>query len=233
MLYNVFRILVCIGLSPFALFGQSGQDSLQHKKNKGEHHTIGLGIKAGFNFANVTKASSINANNRAGYHIGLLLAPPSHRILGSRTELIYSRHGYNYSSDTADGNVNLDYIMLAQLMAIHITKYFDILLGGQTGYLLHVKVDSSHQVSTGNASADQLLSLYNRFDAGFGGGVEIHPIAGLLVGARYNISLTNLYKQAFTSYGQGTGSGVGMPPSFVPKVDLKNNIVQIYLGYRF
>ena len=235
MLYNIFRVLVLTWLAPFALFGQSDQDSLQHKKNKSEHHSIGLGIKAGFNFANVTKASSINANNRAGYHVGLLLAPPSHGILGSRTELIYSRHGYNYSNDTANGNVDLDYIMLAQLMAIHITKYFDIQLGGQTGYLLHAKVDSSRQLSTGNASADQLLSLYNRFDAGFGAGVEIHPVAGLLVGARYNISLTNLYKQAYTSYGQGTGSGAGtvMPPSFVPKVDLKNNIVQLYLGYRF
>jgi hypothetical protein len=222
-----------MGLVPFAVFGQPDQDSLQHKKNKGEHHFIGLGIKAGFNFANVTRASSINANNRAGYHVGLLFAPSSHGILGSRTELIYSRHGYNYSNDTADGNVNLDYIMLAQLMAIHITKYFEIQLGGQTGYLLHVKVDSSRQLSTGNASADQALSMYNRLDAGFGAGVEVHPVAGLLIGARYNISLTNLYKQAYTSYGQGAGSGVGMPPSFVPKVDLKNNIVQLYLGYRF
>jgi len=75
MLYKVFGVLVCIGLVPFVLYGQSDQDSVRHNKNKGEHHSIGIGIKAGFNFANVTKASSINANNRAGYHFGLLLAP--------------------------------------------------------------------------------------------------------------------------------------------------------------
>jgi len=211
-------------LLPFALFSQ---ELPPEKKKKPEHKSIGLGIKAGFNFANVTNASSINGSSRAGYHFGLLLAPASHGIIGSRTELIYSRHGYNYASDTANGSVNLDYIMLAQLMAIHITKYFDIQLGGQTAYLLSVKVDSSHQ-STGNASVDKLLGFYNRFDYGFGAGIEIHPIAGLLVGARYCLSFSNLYKQ---TYAPGNGSTL---PSFAPPtIDLKNNVVLISIGYRF
>jgi len=224
---NALSIATCIFIMmiPFAVHSQQATDSLHHEKKK-EHHSIGIGIKAGFNFSNVTKASSINANSRTGFHVGLLLAPSS-GIIGSRTELIYSRHGYNYTNDTTSGSVNLDYIMLCQYMAIHITKYFEIQLGGQTAYLLHAKADSGTKLSTGNANTDKLISYYNRLDSGFGAGAEVHPVAGLLIGARYNISLSNLYKQSsFTP-------GNGQSPSFAPSIDLKNNVVQLYLGYRF
>jgi hypothetical protein len=213
-------------LLPLALLGQQQQEKASQTPK--QHHSIGIGIKAGLNFANVTNASSINGSSRTGFHAGIFLAPETHSVLGSRTELLFSRNGYNYKSGTADGSVNLDYILLAQLMAIHITKYFEIDLGAQTGYLLHAKADSS-QPSTGNASVDKLLSFYNRFDFGFGGGAEVHPIAGLIIGARYNISLTNLYKQSY----QGNGT---TPPSFIPStsnINFKNNVVQLYLGYRF
>ena len=53
----------------------------------------------------------INGSSRTGYHAGIFLAPSSKSILSSRTELIYSRHGYNYSDSGANGSVNLDYIM--------------------------------------------------------------------------------------------------------------------------
>ncbi|HXB90677.1 MAG TPA: outer membrane beta-barrel protein, partial [Puia sp.] len=116
---------------PIALYSQ--QPTMQQTpetKKKPEHHSIGIGIKAGYNFANVTNASSINASSRAGYHFGLFLAPESKSILGSRTELVYSRHGFDYKTDTVNGSVNLDYIMLTQMMAIHITKYFELQFGG-------------------------------------------------------------------------------------------------------
>jgi opacity protein-like surface antigen len=180
-----------------------------------------IGIRGGLNFANVTKTSSINNESRSGFHIGLVLAAGS-KVLGSQTELIYSRQGYNYKSGTNTGNVNLDYIMLPQMMSINITKYFSILVGGHMAYLLNAKVDSSTQ-TTGNPSVDKIMDLYNRFDYGYGGGVEIHPVMGLLIGARFNISLGNLYK----------APEPGQEPSFVPKVDVKNNVVQIYAGWRF
>jgi hypothetical protein len=216
-----------IMLIPFFLYGQQWpmpQDST-HKKQK---HSIGLGIEAGFNFSNVTNASQINAASRTGYHFGIFLAPSSRSILSSRTELIYSRHGYSYSDSAAkaNGSIDLDYIMLDQFLCINITKYVQIQFGAETGYLLSAKADSGRTMSTGNASANQLLSYYNRFEYGYGGGVEIHPYSGLLIGARYNISLNNLYN--VSSY-----SGGGTAPSFVPSVNLKNNIIQIFAGWRF
>jgi hypothetical protein len=215
--------------APFALFSQQESDKSEKTSKPKPHKSIGIGIKAGFDFSNITNASMVNASSRTGYHFGLLIGGGNAHLLGSRTEIIYSRRGYNYHDSGSAGSINLDYIGLAQLMVINITKYVQIQIGGQTSYLLSVKADSS-QPSTGSASADKALSFYNRLDYGFGGGVEIHPFMGLLVGARYNISLNNLYKQP-TSFSSSGGT-----PSFYPSsssIDLKNNVIQVFVGYRF
>jgi hypothetical protein len=211
-------------LLPAAVRGQQPPQPDQTTQPKKEHHSIGIGIKAGYNFANITNASEINSSARAGYHFGIFLASDYKKVIGSHTELLYSRHGFNYKTDSANGGVNLDYIMLAQYMAINISKFFQLQFGGHTAYLLNAKSDSS-KYNTGNASANQMLSYYNRFDAGFGGGAEVHPFAGIVIGARYSISLTNLYNQAFNNIVAGAN------PSITP--NFKNNVVMLYAGYKF
>jgi hypothetical protein len=183
-----------------------------------------FGVKAGVNFANVTNAASVNNSSRTGFHLGVFLAPPSKRILSSRTELIFSRQGYNYKTNTNTGNVNLDYIMLPQFMAINITKFVQIQLGGQMAILVNAKADSSN--GNGSGTGGSIMNLYNKFDYGYGGGVEVHPFKGLLIGARVNISLGNLYKDLASSPSGGS-------PSFVPKVDVKNNLFQFFAGWTF
>jgi hypothetical protein len=185
---------------------------------------LGIGIKAGLNFANVSKAADISNSSRTGFHAGLFLAPQSKGIIGSRTEVIFSRQGYNYKTATNTGSVDLNYIMLPQYMTINITKYFSIMLGAQMAFLLNAKADSSKTTTQGlPAGYDKMMSMYNRFDYGYGGGVEIHPVSGLVLGARINISLGDLYKQPEP----------GQTPSFYPKVDVKNNVFQAYAGWVF
>jgi hypothetical protein len=119
--------------------------------------------------------------------------------------------------------------MLAQLMVINITHFFQIQVGTQIGYLLSAKTDSN-KVSTGYAQADAALSYYNRFIFGFSGGLEVRPFMGIIAGARYNLSLTNLYKIPDVNSSSQT------PPSFIPStsdVNFKNNLIQVYVGYRF
>ncbi len=180
-----------------------------------------LGIKAGLNFANVSNASSINNSSRSGFHAGVFLAPASKGIISSRTELIYSQQGYDYKTSTNTGTVNLDYILLPQFMSINITKYFSIQFGAQMAILLNAKVDSSNSAGSG-APYGKALDYYNKFDYGYAAGVEVHPVSGLLIGARLNISLGKVYKDV-----QG-----GQAPSF-SSVDLKNNVFQVFAGWRF
>lgn len=178
-----------------------------------------IGFKAGLNFANVSYASSINSSSRSGFHAGVFFGGASKGLIASRTELLFSRQGYDYKNGNTTGSVNLDYIMLPQLMGINITKYFMVQLGIQMAYLINARVDSSSSNNNNNPYA-KAMDYYNRFDYGFGAGAEVHPYKGLLIGAKYNIG--KLYKEAQS----------GQMPSF-SSVDAKNNLVQLYLGWRF
>jgi hypothetical protein len=180
-----------------------------------------IGIKGGLNFAKVSKASEINSSSRSGFHAGLFLAPPSKKIISSRTELLFSRQGYDYKNAANTGNVNLDYIHMGQLMSINITKYFSLMFGAQTAYLISAQVDSSNNTN-GTGIENKIMDLYNRIDYGYAVGAEVHPVMGLIIGARYNVSLAKVYKdiQSFQR------------PSFTSE-DAKNNVVQLYIGWRF
>lgn len=182
-----------------------------------------IGLKGGINFANITKVSSINNGTNTGFAVGLFIAPKAHGLFGFRSEIDFSRQGYNFDTNTNTGNVNLDYILLPQLSTINITKLFQIQLGAQVAFLINSKATESNTNSPGYG---KLMDYYNKFDYGFAGGLEVHPLKGLLIGARYNLSLGNLYKN-ISNPGQGT------IPSFIPEVNVKNNVLNIYAGWHF
>lgn len=178
-----------------------------------------VAVKAGLNFANISDASGINANSRTGYMIGGYITRKPKKLLGFRSELILSRQGYDYKTNTNTGTVNLDYLLLPQLITLNFGKKVQLHLGGQAAFLLNAKVDSSN--GNGNGS---LFDYFNRFDYGFAGGAEISPISGFFLGARINVSFNNVNKEAPLG---------GNWPNFIPKVDVKNNVVQLYAGWRF
>lgn len=182
-----------------------------------------IGLKGGINFANVTNVSSINNSSNTGYAIGLYFGPKSRRIFGFRTEILYSRQGYNFKSNSNTGNVDLDYILLPQLTTINITKFVQIQLGAQMAFLVNTKVNESNGSTSGYG---KLMDYYNRIDYGLAGGLEIHPFKGLLVGARYNLSLGDLYKNMEVT-------NTGTMPSFIPEVNVKNNVVNLFIGWHF
>ena len=213
------KIIILAMFFPILSWAQS-----EEKQKKQKKQGIGIGIKAGLNFANVTNASSINSSNHTGFQVGAFLAPQSKGIMGYRTELIYSRQGYNYKSNSNTGSVNLDYIIMPHLMAINITKYVQIQVGTQVAILLNAKADSSNESSSSNNPYGPMMDYYNRFDYGLAGGIELHPVKGLLIGARLNVSMGKMYKDPMTMMSQ---------PNFIPKVDVKNNVVQIFAGWRF
>jgi hypothetical protein len=180
-----------------------------------------FGVKVGLNFANVTSASSINAGSRSGFMAGVFFGS-SMGVLGFRSELLLSRQGYDFNSNTTTGSVKLDYLLLPALMVINLANIVQIQFGGQASYLLKGTVASA---GTGDPAADKIMDMLNRFDYGLAGGVEITPFKGFLFGARINLSFGNLYKDPSTFAG-GT-------PSFFPSVNAKNNVFQLYTGYQF
>jgi hypothetical protein len=172
-----------------------------------------IGLKAGVNFANVTNQAGINADNYTGYMFGGYISPKPKKLIGFRSEIILSRQGYDYKSSTNTGKVNLDYLLLPQLITINFTKKAQLHLGSQLAFLLNAKVDS------GSNNSGSLFSYFNRFNYGVVGGGEISPLSGLFFGARINVSLNNM----------NSGSS---GPNFIPKANVKSNVVQVYIGWR-
>ena len=173
-----------------------------------------IAVKGGLNFANITNASSIKAGTRTGYMIGGYISPKPKKTLGFRSEIILSRQGYDYKTNTNSGNVNLDYLLLPELITLNFSKLVQLHLGLQAAFLLNANVDS-----TGSGSGS-LFNYFKRFDYGVAGGLEVYPIMGLFVGGRITVSFNDV-------------SVGGNRPNFIPDVNAKNNVVQLYAGWRF
>jgi hypothetical protein len=181
-----------------------------------------FGVKAGVNFANVTNAAAINGENTTGFMIGVFMAPQG-KVFSRSMELMFSRQGYSYRTNTNTGKVNLNYILFEPMMGLNITKFVKVQVGAMTGFLINAKADSSGtQQSSGNAMFD-MMNAMNRFDYGFAGGVEIYPFKGLLIGGRLNLSMAKTFKE-----GDQT-----ITSSILPSINAKNNVFQVYAGYRF
>jgi Outer membrane protein beta-barrel domain len=191
---------------------------------------IGIGVKAGLNFANVTKASAINSQSKTGFHVGAFFAPGKAGLVGFRTELIFSRQGYDFKKGTNSGTLSLDYIMLPQMVTVNIGKYVSLQAGGQISFLLAGKSDTI--VIPGPPPPPPVqtaLDYLNRIDYGVAGGVEITPYKGLMIGARYNASLAKLFKAP-------DGTNTSNYPSFIPdpkNLDPRNNLIMLFVGYKF
>jgi hypothetical protein len=180
---------------------------------------LSIGAKAGLNFVNVTDPAGINAGSRSGYMIGGFISPKPKKLIGFRSEIILSRQGYDYQSNTNTGTVNLDYLLLPQLITFNFTKRFEVHLGGQAAFLMNATVDS-----TGGNGNGSLFDYFNRFDYGLAGGVQVAPFKGLFLGARMNASLHDMNKTLPLG---------GNNPNFIPKEFIKNNVLQLYAGWRF
>jgi len=179
---------------------------------------FGIGVKAGLNFANITDASGFNNDSRTGYMIGGYIAPGAKKLLSFRSEIILSRQGYNYTTATNTGKVNLDYLLLPQLLNIRFAKLVQVQAGVQGAFLLNAGVDSS------GSGSGSLFDYFKRFDYGVVAGAEISPFMGFFIGARMNVSLNAANEEAPLG---------GNWPNFIPRPDVKNNVVQLYTGWRF
>ena len=214
---------------PFFASAQMDPSGDQHKekKEKKVRTSRGIGIKAGVNFANVRNTSSINTSSQTGFMGGAFLAPPSKGLMGYRAEIIYSKQGYNFSKQTNTGTVNLDYIIMPHLTTINLTKFVQLQVGGQIAYLLNAKTDSAKGSSSNPyGAAFNSMDAYNRFDYGLAAGIELHPVSGLMIGARMNFSMANVYKDPSSFMTNPSQSPL-------PKIEAKNNVLQISAGWIF
>jgi hypothetical protein len=182
-----------------------------------------FGVKAGYNWSYVTGSTAgFNPGNRSGFMVSAFYAPAARTGRGFRSEIVFSRQGYSFDDGGQNTDVLNDYLYLPQLLTFSIGRFFQLQAGAQIGVLLNSKLSG--------AKDSTITDLMNRIDYGFAAGVELNPVGGLLVGGRYNLGLGKLYKQ----YEMSSTNPNPFPLPFNPQTtNLKNAVVQFFVGYRF
>lgn len=180
-----------------------------------------FGIKAGYNYSNVIGSkSTFDPKQNNGYMVSVFFSSSRRNGIGYRSELVYSRQGYSFDDGGKTTDVKNDYLYMPHMMTFTIAHVVQMQLGGQIGVLLNAKMSGTKDST--------ITGLMNRFDYGFAGGVEVYPFKGLLIGTRYNLGLGKMYKQ----YDQASTTPYPLP--FDPStVNLKNGVLQLFIGYRF
>jgi hypothetical protein len=180
-------------------------------------------IKLGASYQHMTSFKSFSIGDNFGFFAGVYFQPPTASRFSFRSELILSRQGYDYSSSHQTGNVMLTYLMLPQLATFRINKFLELHAGGQVALLLGANVDSSVNPSS-VPSLEKASSYFNRFNYGAALGFDVSPSKGSFIGARYNLF--------FDTFKGKTGATV---PGYVPDYsgNVKNGLLQLYVGFRF
>jgi len=194
----------------------------------------GFGFRVGLNYAKVSGGSdSIQYRYKPGLMVAVFLAPASTGLISFRSELLYSKQGFDYTDPSGKtGSVSNDYLMLPQMIALNITRFVQLQAGAFAGYLLHTKDSNQPKESSSIDPSQVALDLMNRFDYGAAAGIEIHPFKGLIVNARYNMGFAKLYKEQ-SDVAQTDPTSSFNPLAKFQNIDTKNAVIQLSVGYRF
>ena len=209
-----------------ALFAAAACTAQAQKTENDNASRKRLGLKSGYNWSYVTaSAAGVSTDSKSGFMLGAYFAPQVKKGMGFRSEVVFSRQGYSFDEGGKNTAVLNDYIYLPQLTTFNVGKAVQLQLGGQIGFLMNSKLSGV----TG-AKDSSITSLMNRIDYGFAGGVELRPFKGLMIGGRYNLGLGKLYKK----FEQSVTDPNPYPLPFNPETtNMKNGVVQLFVGYEF
>ncbi|MFD2513069.1 porin family protein [Pontibacter locisalis] len=142
-----------------------------------------FGVKAGLNFSSIYGDDEELLGNYSGhrsYHGGVFAQIGWKKRLAIRTELLYSRKGYERS----DSVFRFDYLEVPILLVVNLNENIGFHLGPQINVM----------VSATEEGKEVRLMDYNTFDYGAAAGFE-GRLNRFIAGARYNLSFENLIKQ--------------------------------------
>ncbi|HLV14534.1 MAG TPA: porin family protein [Xanthomarina sp.] len=180
---------------------------------------IRFGVKAGANFANmsVKPDDGISLDGRTSFHIGGLVEIPISEKFSVQPELLYSSVGAKYKdNDPFFGDMELtyklSYISIPVMAKYYVVDGLALEAGPQFGFLASAK----GEVEIGGESASEdIKDQFKSLDIGLGIGASYRLDMGVFFGARYALGLSNIADDTDDD------------------VKVKNNVLQISVGYTF
>jgi hypothetical protein len=138
---------------------------------------VGIGIKAGANFAN-QDVENINIETVTDYHFGAYVNLNLSEKFGITPEVLYTAYGTKWD----DIKVDYDYIAIPVMFRFKPVSLLSLEAGPQFSFLTKAENEDLGDIK------DQLKN--NDFGLGFG--AALHLPLGLNVGARYVLGFTDI-----------------------------------------
>ena len=138
---------------------------------------VGVGIKAGANFAN-QDVSDIDISSATDFHLGAYVNINLSDKFGITPEVLYSAYASNWDNIKVD----FDYISIPVMLRFKPIPLLSLEAGPQFSFLTKANVENIGDVK------DQLKN--NDFGLAFGAG--LHLPLGLNAGVRYVLGFTNI-----------------------------------------
>lgn len=167
----------------------------------------GIGLKGGLSVASLhgsDKGSLGSTDSHTSFHAGVFAQIGLSEFFSIQPELLYSRKGFELQGDVH----RLDYLELPVLAVFNISNHLSVHLGPQISVMLSAK-EEGKEVD---------LEPYHTFDYGPAAGLE-GKLGRFRLGARYVYGLGDVLKQ------DASGNSL--------EADIKNGVIQVYLGVIF
>jgi hypothetical protein len=143
---------------------------------------VNLGVKGGLNLYNL-HGEDVDADMKAGIHLGALAHIHLSDQFAFQPELVYSMQGAN--EENGDAKINLDYLNVPLLLQYMFDNGFRLQAGPQIGFLLNAKLKS-------DGTSVDVKENFNTIDLSLPIGVGYVTPSGFGIDARYAIGLTDI-----------------------------------------
>jgi len=200
---NLFLVTVIGLFSATAIYAQSDDTTIQ------------FGVKGGVNLANITSDDLGDSDQLTSFHLGLFMEIPISERFSFQPEVLYS--GQGFSAFNKEAEYKMDYIQVPLMAKVYIVKGLYAEAGPQFGFKVKEEIDYKPGSEGGEIEINTDDSYIKNFDTNLALGAGYKFDNGLSLSARYNLGLTNIYKDN----------------TLLQNVDAKNSVWQFGVGFSF
>lgn len=205
---------------------------------------VKFGPKAGVNFASINgkvteEGETFEFNKgQTGFHVGAFAEIKFNDKFAIQPELLYSVQGAKIEESASLAGMsydletkwNLHYINVPIMAKYYVIPSVAIEAGPYVGFNIKSEMKSEGTYTVAGVTENENDSYdfkkgTNSVDFGLGAGASFNMDNGFFVGARYNLGLAKISKDAKWTEGEVEFEST--------KEDFKNGVIQISVGYKF
>jgi long-subunit fatty acid transport protein len=180
---------------------------------------VKLGAKLGLNLSSLR--SDMDFDSKIGFNLGVFAEINLSDKLIFQPELLYSTQGASleesFDSNSFKATNSVDYLNIPLMLKYGVTDKLFLEFGPQLGFLLSAKSKFEETFDGESISEEEdIKEFFKSIDFGLNFGASFDVAENIMIGARYNLGLTNIIDE------EDSGDD-----------KVQNAVFSLSLGYRF